>query len=129
MSIFFPCSYRTGAYKSQLHASVILSQDVKSFSVLFAEIADAYYEKQLWADAKPIYELLGMDSEVSICIALQFNVLKLTIQTSSLYILLQTAACRQMVEELQEAAEVYEHSKSVRFIYEYIPIVLLSQEN
>jgi len=96
---------------------------------LFAEIADAYYEKQLWADAKPIYELLGMDSEVSICIALQFNVLKLTIQTSSLYILLQTAACRQMVEELQEAAEVYEHSKSVRFIYEYIPIVLLSQEN
>jgi len=120
VSIVFPYSYHTGAYKSQLHAGVILSQDVKSFSVLFAEIADAYYEKQLWADAKPIYELLGMDSEVSICVVLQFNVLKVTIQTSSLYILLQTAACRRMLEDLQEAAEVYEHGKSVRFIYEHI---------
>lgn len=88
--------------------------------MLFAEIADAYYEKQLWADAKPIYELLGMDSEAIICVAFQFNVLKSTSQTSSLYILLQTAACRQMVEELQEAAEVYEHSKSVKFIYKHI---------
>jgi hypothetical protein len=42
-----------------------LSQPVKDFSVLFAEIADAYFEKQLWAEAKPIYELLGGDPEVS----------------------------------------------------------------
>lgn len=82
--------------EGKLHASVILSQDVKSFSVLFAEIADAYFEKQLWAEAKPIYELLGCDPE-----------------TSSLYILLQTAACRRMMEELKEAAEVYEHIKSI----------------
>ncbi|EKM76639.1 hypothetical protein AGABI1DRAFT_122552 [Agaricus bisporus var. burnettii JB137-S8] len=78
------------------HASVILSQIVKDFAVLFAEIADAYFEKQLWAEAKPIYELLGAD-----------------VETSSLYILLQTAACRRMMEELKEAAEVYEHIKSI----------------
>ncbi|KAL9710688.1 transcription factor TFIIIC subunit tfc4 [Leucoagaricus gongylophorus] len=76
--------------------AVILSQDVKIFSILFAEIADAYFEKHLWADAKPIYELLGIDPE-----------------TSSLYILLQTAACRRMVEEFQEAADVYEHIKAI----------------
>lgn len=47
----------------QRHAGVILSQNVKDFAVLFAEIADAYFEKQLWAEAKPIYELLGGDPE------------------------------------------------------------------
>ncbi|KAF9450761.1 TPR-like protein, partial [Macrolepiota fuliginosa MF-IS2] len=82
--------------EGKLHAGVILSQNVKDFAVLFAEIADAYFEKQLWVEAKPIYELLGGDPE-----------------TSSLYILLQTAACRRMMEELKEAAEVYEHIKSI----------------
>ncbi|KXN83202.1 Transcription factor tau subunit sfc4 [Leucoagaricus sp. SymC.cos] len=78
------------------HASAVLSQNVKNFSVLFVELADAYFEKQLWVEAKPIYELLGSDPE-----------------TSSLYILLQTAACRRMLEELKEAAEVYEHIRSI----------------
>ncbi|KAJ3569113.1 hypothetical protein NP233_g5266 [Leucocoprinus birnbaumii] len=78
--------------EGKLHASVVLCQNVKSFSVLFAEIADAYFEKQQWADAKPIYELLGGDPE-----------------TSSLEILLQTAACSRMMEQLKEAAEIYEH--------------------
>lgn len=33
-------------------------------------------------------------------------------QTSSLYVLLQAAACRRMVGDIKEAAEVYEHGKS-----------------
>ena len=48
----------------QLHANVVLAEDVLDYSVLFAEIADAYFEKELFADAKPIYELLGGDPAV-----------------------------------------------------------------
>lgn len=32
-------------------------------------------------------------------------------QTSSMYVLLQAAACRRMTGDLKEAAEVYEHGK------------------
>ncbi|KAG6863908.1 hypothetical protein C0991_002154, partial [Blastosporella zonata] len=76
---------------SQLHANAVLSQDVLDYAPLFAEIADAYFDKELYADARPIYELLGADAA-----------------TSSLYVLLQTAACLRMLDELKDAAEVYE---------------------
>ncbi|TFK72655.1 TPR-like protein [Pluteus cervinus] len=77
--------------EGKIHANIILSQDVFDYSPLFVETADAYYEKELYADARPIYELLGSDP-----------------LTSSMYILLQTAACLRMLDELKEAAEVYE---------------------
>ena len=35
------------------------------YSILFAEIADAYFEKDMFAEAKPIYEQLGGDPAVS----------------------------------------------------------------
>ncbi|KAG5642746.1 hypothetical protein DXG03_002261 [Asterophora parasitica] len=78
--------------EGKLHANAVLSQDVLDYAPLFAEIADAYFERDLYAEARPIYELLGADAA-----------------TSSLYILLQTAACLRMLDELKEAAEVYEH--------------------
>ncbi|KAG5653250.1 hypothetical protein H0H81_001507 [Sphagnurus paluster] len=78
--------------EGKLHANAVLSQDVLDYAPLFAEIADAYFDKELYAEARPIYELLGADAA-----------------TSSLYILLQTAACLRMLDELKEAAEVYEH--------------------
>ena len=34
------------------------------------------------------------------------------LQTTSLHVLLQAAACRRMVGDLKEAAEVYEHGMS-----------------
>ncbi|KAH6893966.1 hypothetical protein BKA70DRAFT_1160794 [Coprinopsis sp. MPI-PUGE-AT-0042] len=74
------------------HANLILREDVLDYAVLFCEIADAYFERELWGDAKPIYELLGGDPA-----------------TSSIYVLLQTAACMRNLEQLKEAAEVYEH--------------------
>lgn len=49
---------------SQLHANSVLAEDVLDYSVLFAEIADAYFEREMYAEAKPIYELLGGDSAV-----------------------------------------------------------------
>lgn len=64
MRIPLPFSHIRVLRAAQRHAGVILSQNVKDFAVLFAEIADAYFEKHLWAEAKPIYELLGGDSEV-----------------------------------------------------------------
>jgi hypothetical protein len=42
-----------------LHANAVLSEEVLDYSVLFAEIADAYFEREMYAEAKPIYELLG----------------------------------------------------------------------
>ncbi|KAK0189733.1 hypothetical protein F5146DRAFT_1103820 [Armillaria mellea] len=80
--------------ESKMHADIILSEDVLDYAALFVEIADAYFERELYADARPIYELLGADAS-----------------TSSLYILLQTASCLRMLDELREAAGVYEHIK------------------
>ncbi|KAF9481095.1 TPR-like protein [Pholiota conissans] len=78
--------------EGKLHANTVLAEDVLDYSVLFAEIADAYFEREMYAEAKPIYELLGGDPA-----------------TSSIYILLQTAACMRNVDELRDAADVYEH--------------------
>ncbi|KAJ3497276.1 hypothetical protein NMY22_g19715 [Coprinellus aureogranulatus] len=71
------------------HANAVLAEDVLDYAVLFGEIADAYFERELYADAKPIYELLGADPA-----------------TSSIYVLLQTAACMRNLEQLKEASEV-----------------------
>jgi general transcription factor 3C polypeptide 3 (transcription factor C subunit 4) len=47
-----------------MHANVVLSHDVLEYAPLFAEIADAYFERDMFADARPIYELLGTDAGV-----------------------------------------------------------------
>ncbi|KDQ49967.1 hypothetical protein JAAARDRAFT_42458 [Jaapia argillacea MUCL 33604] len=78
--------------EGRMHANIVLAQDVLDYAPLFGEIADAYFERKVYEEARPIYELLGADAG-----------------TSSLYVLLQAAACRRMLGELREAAEVYEH--------------------
>ncbi|KAG2139828.1 uncharacterized protein EDB93DRAFT_1241934 [Suillus bovinus] len=76
--------------EGKMHASIVLSQDVLDYAALFGEIADSYFEREMYADARPIYEVLGSEPA-----------------TSSMYILLQVAVCRRMLGDLQEAAEVY----------------------
>ena len=49
----------------QMHASTVLSQDPLEYAPLFLEIADAYFDKELYAEAGNIYETLGAD--VSVC--------------------------------------------------------------
>ncbi|KAK7044646.1 hypothetical protein R3P38DRAFT_2879955 [Favolaschia claudopus] len=78
--------------EAKLHASVVLAEDVLDYAPLFAETADAYFEQEMYAEARPIYELLGREAS-----------------TSSMYVLLQTATCLRMMNELREAAEVYEY--------------------
>ncbi|KAF9821450.1 hypothetical protein IEO21_00696 [Rhodonia placenta] len=78
--------------EGKTHAAIILSQDATEYSALFGEIADAYYEREMYVEAGHIYEILGGDAG-----------------TSSLYVLLQAAACRRMLGDIKEAAEVYEH--------------------
>jgi general transcription factor 3C polypeptide 3 (transcription factor C subunit 4) len=65
----------------------------------------------MFAEAKPIYEQLGGDPAVSIITIHTHSGLILLCKTSSVYILMRTAACLRNIDELQEAAEVYEHSK------------------
>jgi general transcription factor 3C polypeptide 3 (transcription factor C subunit 4) len=43
-----------------------LSQDVLDYAPLFCEIADAYFDRKMYAEAKPIYEMLGSDVAVRI---------------------------------------------------------------
>jgi general transcription factor 3C polypeptide 3 (transcription factor C subunit 4) len=50
----------------QMHAGIVLSHDVLDYAPLFVEIADAYFERDMYADAKPIYEILGADAGVRI---------------------------------------------------------------
>ncbi|KZT05046.1 TPR-like protein [Laetiporus sulphureus 93-53] len=78
--------------EGKIHANIVLSQDVTEYAPLFGEIADAYFERELYAEAGRIYEILGGDAG-----------------TSSLYVLMQAAVCRRMVGDIKEAAEVYEH--------------------
>jgi general transcription factor 3C polypeptide 3 (transcription factor C subunit 4) len=100
-----------------LHANSVLAEEVLDYFVLFAEIADAYFERGLYAEAKPIYELLGGDPAVQIIpfSRLTFADQPFFRQTSSICILLQTAACMRNVDELRDAAEVYEHGTSATF--------------
>ncbi|EIW58576.1 TPR-like protein [Trametes versicolor FP-101664 SS1] len=78
--------------EGKMHAKIVLAQDTAEYSALFSEIADAYFEREMYAEAGHIYEMLGGDAG-----------------TSSMYVLLQAAACRRMIGDLKEAAEVYEH--------------------
>lgn len=47
-----------------MHAKIILAQDVAEYAPLFSEIADAYFEKELYAEAGTIYDMLGRDAGV-----------------------------------------------------------------
>ncbi|KAJ6590475.1 TPR-like protein [Mycena vulgaris] len=78
--------------EARLHVKAILSEDLLDYAPLFVEIADAYFEEEMYSEAQPIYDLLGSDPN-----------------TNSFYVLLQTAACLRMLGELQEAVAVYEH--------------------
>lgn len=48
----------------QKHADIILAQDVLEYGPLFTEIADAYFEREMYLEARHIYELLGGDAGV-----------------------------------------------------------------
>ncbi|KAJ7648353.1 TPR-like protein [Mycena polygramma] len=82
--------------EGKVHADVVLAQDILDYASLFSEIADAYFERNLFNEAWAIYEVLGQNET-----------------TSSVYILLQTAECLRMTDELQDAADVYEAVRKV----------------
>ncbi|KAJ7640027.1 TPR-like protein [Mycena polygramma] len=82
--------------EGKVHADVVLAQDLLDYAPLFSEIADAYFERDLFNEARAIYEVLGQNET-----------------TSSVYILLQTAECLRMTDELQDAADVYEAVRKV----------------
>jgi general transcription factor 3C polypeptide 3 (transcription factor C subunit 4) len=48
----------------QAHASIVLSQEIVDYAPLFVEIADAYFDREMYAQARPIYEMLGQDAGV-----------------------------------------------------------------
>lgn len=56
-----------------MHARIILAQDVTEYSPLFTEIADAYFERAMYSEARPIYETLGGDATVRTSIRPIYN--------------------------------------------------------
>ncbi|KAF8190296.1 hypothetical protein K438DRAFT_1831751 [Mycena galopus ATCC 62051] len=82
--------------EAKRHADAVLSEDVLDYAPLFLETADAYFEQEMYAEARPIYELLGTEAS-----------------TSSLYILSQTATCLRMLNDLRESADIYEYIRTV----------------
>jgi hypothetical protein len=48
-----------------MHASIVLTHEITEYASLFAEIADAYFDKEMYVDARPVYEALGSDASVS----------------------------------------------------------------
>ncbi|THV03835.1 TPR-like protein [Dendrothele bispora CBS 962.96] len=78
-----------------MHANIVLNEDIFDYAPLFSEIADAYFERSMFTEARPIYEMLGADSS-----------------TSSVYILMQTAGCLRALDEIKEASEIYEHVRT-----------------
>ncbi|RPD58991.1 TPR-like protein [Lentinus tigrinus ALCF2SS1-7] len=77
--------------EGKMHAQVVLAQDVAEYAPLFSEIADAYFDREMYAEAGHIYEMLGGNEG-----------------TNSIYVFLQAAACRRMVGDLKEAVAIYE---------------------
>jgi len=47
-----------------MYMNIVLSQDFLDYSPLFVEIADAYFDREMYAEASPLYELLGQHSAV-----------------------------------------------------------------
>jgi hypothetical protein len=47
-----------------MHASIVLGHDITDYASLYLEIADTYFDKDLYMDARPIYEALGTDASV-----------------------------------------------------------------
>ncbi|KAJ7055549.1 hypothetical protein C8F01DRAFT_994021 [Mycena amicta] len=77
--------------EGQMHAGMILAEEMLDYAPLFSEIADAYFEVDMFPEAREIYERLG-SSEI----------------TSSVHILTRTAVCMRSMNDLRGAAEVYE---------------------
>ncbi|KAF8209519.1 hypothetical protein K438DRAFT_1904162 [Mycena galopus ATCC 62051] len=77
--------------EGKMHTAIILAQDILDYAPLFSEIADAYFDGEIFGEALAIYEMLGRNET-----------------TSSVYILLQTSECMRLTGELQEAAQVLE---------------------
>ena len=93
-----------------MHAEIVLKEDVNDYAPLFGEIADAYFDRALYPEAGQIYETLGGDPEVKCLHLVQGRRSQNPdLQTSSIHVLMQAAACRHMVGDIKEAAEVYEH--------------------
>lgn len=49
---------------TQTHATIVLGQEIVDYAPLFVEIADAYFDREMYAQARPIYEMLGQDAGV-----------------------------------------------------------------
>lgn len=47
-----------------MHGDTVLSQDPLDYAALYGEIADAYFELEMYSDASPIYETLATDPAV-----------------------------------------------------------------
>ena len=58
-----------------MHAEIILAQSIEDYSPLFAELADAYFERSMFAHARPVYEMLGAEAAVSSLLSLHMPVL------------------------------------------------------
>jgi general transcription factor 3C polypeptide 3 (transcription factor C subunit 4) len=48
-----------------MHADIVLAQEVLDYSPLFVEIADAYFDRDMYTDAVQIYETLAGEPGVS----------------------------------------------------------------
>lgn len=59
----------------QMHAKIVLSEDPLDYAALYAEIADAYFELEMYSEAGPIYETLAADPAVrhALCYLLIFS--------------------------------------------------------
>ena len=49
-----------------MHANIVLSHDLLDYSPLFVEIADAYFDMEMYKEASALYELLGEDTAVGL---------------------------------------------------------------
>ncbi|KAF7297042.1 TPR-like protein [Mycena indigotica] len=77
--------------EGQVHAGMILAEEILDYGPLFTEIADAYFDVDQFAEARDIYEKLGSCE-----------------MTSNIHILTRAAICMRTMNDLHGAAEVYE---------------------
>ncbi|KAJ7081257.1 hypothetical protein C8R44DRAFT_895129 [Mycena epipterygia] len=51
--------------EGKMHAGIVVSQEIEDYAPLFGELAECYFERELYAEALPVYERLASDDSTS----------------------------------------------------------------
>ena len=114
----------------QNHAKIILSQNVHEYAPLFAEIGDAYFDNEMYAEAGQIYEILGADTEV-IMAAPRLHIPPAHVISHYFRRAVFTSSCKQqhvdVWSEISKSRQKYTSTVSSPFLFDWMGQLLIDE--